>query len=73
VQRGLDRIAALPKTQVQAAIVCFLTAGIQPFWLLPVLAIAKLSVRDVMGFIVVLFLVGLVVFGLSNLLIPAVG
>lgn len=45
---------------------------IQPFWLLPVLAIAKLSVRDVMGFTVVLFLVGLVVFGLSFLLIPAV-
>jgi short-chain fatty acids transporter len=46
---------------------------IQPFWLLPVLAIAKLSVRDVMGFTVVLFLLGLVVFGLSFLLIPAVG
>jgi short-chain fatty acids transporter len=27
---------------------------IQPFWLLPVLAIAKLDVRDVMGFTVVL-------------------
>jgi short-chain fatty acids transporter len=46
---------------------------IQPFWLLPVLAIAKLSVRDVMGFTVVLFLVGLAVFGLAFLLIPAVG
>jgi short-chain fatty acids transporter len=46
---------------------------IQPFWLLPVLAIAKLSVRDVMGFTVVIFLVGLVVFGLAFLLIPAVG
>jgi short-chain fatty acids transporter len=46
---------------------------IQPFWLLPVLAIARLSVRDVMGFTVVLFLVGLVVFGLAFLLIPAVG
>jgi len=46
---------------------------IQPFWLLPVLAIAKLNVRDVMGFTVVLFLVGLVVFGLAFLLIPAVG
>jgi short-chain fatty acids transporter len=45
---------------------------IQPFWLLPVLAIAKLSVRDVMGFTVVLFLGGLVVFGLAFLLIPAV-
>jgi short-chain fatty acids transporter len=45
---------------------------IQPFWLLPVLAIAKLSVRDVMGFTVVFFLSGLVVFGLAFLLIPAV-
>ncbi len=43
---------------------------IQPFWLLPVLAIAKLNVRQVMGFTVVAFLLGLVIFGLATLLMP---
>ncbi|ORW87405.1 TIGR00366 family protein [Mycobacterium sherrisii] len=43
---------------------------IQPFWLLPVLAIAKLNVRQVMGFTVVAFLIGLVVFGGAVLIAP---
>ena len=43
---------------------------IQPFWLLPVLAIAKLNVRQVMGFTVVAFLLGFVVFGAASLLMP---
>ena len=34
---------------------------IQPFWLLPVLAIAKLNVRQVMGFTVIAFLIGFAV------------
>lgn len=47
------------------------TNMIQPFWLLPVLALAKLPLRQVMGYTVVMFLVGLVVFAASFLLIPA--
>ncbi|MEX0428461.1 TIGR00366 family protein [Nocardioides sp. DS6] len=47
------------------------TNMIQPFWLLPVLALAKLPLRQVMGYTVVMFLVGLVVYGASFLLIPA--
>lgn len=43
---------------------------IQPFWLLPVLAIAKLNIRQVMGFTVVAFLLGLVIFGGASLLMP---
>src|SRR6185437_13542752 len=31
---------------------------IQPFWLLPLLAIAKLNVRQVMGFTIIAFLIG---------------
>ena len=31
---------------------------IQPFWLLPLLAIAKLNVRQVMGFTIVAFVIG---------------
>ncbi|TXH17904.1 MAG: short-chain fatty acid transporter [Mycobacterium sp.] len=45
---------------------------IQPFWLLPLLAIAKLNVRQVMGFTVVAFLIGVVVLGATTLIAPYV-
>ena len=45
---------------------------IQPFWLLPLLAIAKLNVRQVMGFTIIAFLVGLVVLGATTLIAPLV-
>jgi short-chain fatty acids transporter len=45
---------------------------IQPFWLLPLLAIAKLNVRQVMGFTIVAFLVGFVVFSAAVLIAPLV-
>ena len=40
---------------------------IQPFWALPVLAIAGISLRRVMGFTVMSFFVGAIVFGLALL------
>ncbi|MGV0730779.1 TIGR00366 family protein [Mycolicibacter sinensis] len=43
---------------------------IQPFWLLPLLAIAKLNVRQVMGFTVVAFVIGLAVMGAMTLVAP---
>lgn len=43
---------------------------IQPFWLLPVLAIARLNVRQVMGYTVAAFVIGLVVFGAACLAMP---
>ncbi len=45
---------------------------IQPFWLLPLLAIAKLNVRQVMGFTIVAFVIGLVVLGATALIAPYV-
>ncbi|OBA93246.1 short-chain fatty acid transporter [Mycobacteriaceae bacterium 1482268.1] len=45
---------------------------IQPFWLLPLLAIAKLNVRQVMGFTIVAFLIGVVVLGATTLIAPYV-
>lgn len=45
---------------------------IQPFWLLPVLAIAKLNVRQVMGFTIVAFGVGFVVMSAAVLIAPHV-
>ena len=45
---------------------------VQPFWLLPVLAIAKLNVRQVMGFTIIAFLIGFVVSGAAVLIAPHV-
>jgi short-chain fatty acids transporter len=45
---------------------------IQPFWLLPLLAIAKLNVRQVMGFTIIAFLIGFAVLGAAALLAPLV-
>ena len=45
---------------------------IQPFWLLPVLAIAKLNVRQVMGFTVIAFLIGFAVSSAMVLIAPHV-
>jgi short-chain fatty acids transporter len=45
---------------------------IQPFWLLPLLAIAKLNVRQVMGFTIVAFMIGFVVLGATMLIAPHV-
>jgi short-chain fatty acids transporter len=42
---------------------------IQPFWALPVVAVAGISIRRVMGFTVMSFLVGLVIFGAALLLL----
>ena len=45
---------------------------IQPFWLLPLLAIAKLNVRQVMGFTIIAFLIGFAVFSAAVLIAPLV-
>lgn len=45
---------------------------VQPFWLLPVLAIAKLNVRQVMGFTVIAFLIGFAVASATVLIAPYV-
>lgn len=45
---------------------------VQPFWLLPVLAIAKLNVRQVMGFTVIAFLIGFAVSSAAVLIAPHV-
>jgi short-chain fatty acids transporter len=45
---------------------------IQPFWLLPLLAIAKLNVRQVMGFTIIAFLIGFAVSSAAVLIAPHV-
>ena len=44
------------------------TNMIQPFWALPMLAIARLRIRDVMGFTTVTLIVSGVVFGVTMVL-----
>ncbi|QSO47276.1 short-chain fatty acid transporter [Alicyclobacillus mengziensis] len=68
---GLTSQVYLGKLSMSVAVGEQVTNMIQPFWALPVLALAKLGVRDMMGFTVVAFLIGLVVFGLGTL-IPAI-
>jgi len=36
---------------------------IQPFWALPILAIARLGIKDIMGYCVMALFVGLIVYG----------
>jgi len=44
---------------------------LQPFWALPILAIAGIPMRRVMGFMVITFVISFIVFGASLLfLIP---
>ncbi len=44
---------------------------VQPFWALPLLAVAGLSVREIMGYCVVSFAVGFAVFGAALLVFPS--
>ena len=63
--------ASLPATAMGVAIGEEVANMIQPFWALPVLAIAGVGLRRVMAFTVVSFVIAFVVFGLSLLfLIP---
>ena len=57
--------ASLPATAMAVAIGEEVANMIQPFWALPVLAIAGVGLRRVMAFTVVSFVVAFVIFGIS--------
>ncbi|HKU67336.1 MAG TPA: TIGR00366 family protein [Candidatus Baltobacteraceae bacterium] len=61
--------ASLPATAMGVAIGEEVANMIQPFWALPVLAIAGVGLRRVMAFTVVSFVIAFVVFALSLLLL----
>lgn len=44
---------------------------VQPFWILPILAIAKIGIREVMGYCVMALIAGIIIFGGALLVIPA--
>ncbi|KYH25151.1 short chain fatty acid transporter [Halalkalicoccus paucihalophilus] len=63
----------IPGTDIETMMIAFAmgdqwTNMIQPFWAIPVLGIAGLSIRDMMGYVAVLFVFSGVVFGIGTLL-----
>ena len=46
------------------------TNMLQPFWALPLLAIANLRARDIMGYLVLVFILSGIVFGLGIMFLP---
>lgn len=68
--QGPFMVPAAVKLKVDPALTAMATAMgeqtanmIQPFWALPILAIARLGIKDIMGYCVVALLIGLAVFG----------
>ncbi|HEX6516240.1 MAG TPA: TIGR00366 family protein [Nocardioidaceae bacterium] len=72
VQLGHSSPEYLGKVSMSVAAGEAVANMIQPFWLLPVLAIARLNVRQVMGYTVAAFVIGLVIFGVTCLVMPFV-
>lgn len=73
--QGPFMIPAALKLHVDPAITAMGTAMgeqtanmIQPFWALPILAIARLGIKDIMGYCVIALIIGLVLYGGSLLI-----
>lgn len=47
-----------------------MTDMIQPFWAIAMLAVAKLNFRDIMGYLMVIFIVYFVITSIAFLLLP---
>jgi short-chain fatty acids transporter len=68
--QGPFMVPAAVKLNVDPALTAMATAMgeqtanmIQPFWALPILAIARLGIKDIMGYCVIALVIGLAVFG----------
>jgi short-chain fatty acids transporter len=64
-----DLHASLAATTMAVAMGESVANMLQPFWALPILAIAGIPMRRVMGFMVITFTISLIVFGASLLLL----
>jgi short-chain fatty acids transporter len=64
-----DLHASLAATTMSVAMGESVANMLQPFWALPILAIAGIPMRRVMGFMVITFTISLIVFGASLLLL----
>ncbi len=61
---------SMPMTVIAYAWGDMITDVIQPFWAIPLLGVAKLNFRDIMGFCMVYFLIYMVVISIGFLLLP---
>lgn len=68
--QGPFMVPAAVKLHVSPAMTAMATAMgeqtanmVQPFWALPILAIARLGIKDIMGYCVIALIIGLIVFG----------
>jgi short-chain fatty acids transporter len=73
--QGPFMVPAAVKLHVSPAMTAMATAMgeqtanmVQPFWALPILAIARLGIKDIMGYCVIALVIGLILFGGSLLL-----
>ena len=64
-----DLHASLAATTMSVAMGESVANMLQPFWALPILAIAGIPMRRVMGFMVITFVISFIVFGASLLLL----
>ncbi|WP_229380137.1 short-chain fatty acid transporter [Haloterrigena salifodinae] len=69
---------SIPGTQMNHMMIAFAmgdqwTNMVQPFWAIPVLGIAGLTIRDMMGYVVVLFVFSGIVMGAGAVLMGVVG
>ena len=62
--------SAMPMTVIAYAWGDMVTDVIQPFWAIPLLGVAKLSFRDIMGYCMVYFLFYMVIISIAFLLLP---
>lgn len=68
-----DLHASLAGTTMAVAMGESVANMIQPFWALPILAIAGIGMRRMMGFMVITFVIALIAFGTSLLLLVPAG
>ncbi len=68
--QGPFMVPAAVKLHADPAMIAMATAMgeqtanmIQPFWALPILAIARLGIKDIMGYCVIALVIGLIIFG----------
>ena len=59
-----------PATVIAYAWGDMITDVIQPFWAIPLLGVAKLSFRDIMGYCIIYFIVYMIIISIAFLLMP---
>jgi short-chain fatty acids transporter len=73
IPAAINLHASLPGTTMAVSMGESVANMLQPFWALPILAIAGINMRRMMGFMVVTFLISLIAFGTSLLLLVPPG